>query len=117
MMELKLIMDKQAIINDTYHHTNLHAALPVNIQKSENDDVEAFCDIDPAQYNLFKGDAHGSGHADRLLDDYMSRQQSGADLNCGACLRYKEFLSKEKPYLSTSSLPPLCMRRRLIKAC
>lgn len=97
-------------------HDCLHKALKVKVLKDRTDTPICYADVDPDQYNLFRGYKHGEGHADRLLDDYINRSEvRKVELNdkCG-CVEYRKFLHAERMY-GVDHLPHLSLRRRLLQ--
>ena len=111
---------EDAIYNNHVHqHKMLHVALPIKVDRDERG-VHGFYDVDPYQYNLFRGMAYGEGHADRILDDFLNRRKSMSseeqakfDNKFPVCLEYQAFLRSQK---MNGIMPPvMTLRRRLMK--
>ena len=105
--------------NHVLQHTMLQNALPIKVDRDERG-ANAFHDVEPCQYNLFRGDAYGEGHADRILDDFLTRRKSMSsegqekfDRKFSVCLEYQAFLRSRK---MNGIMPPIMtLRRRLMK--
>ncbi len=95
----------------------MHNALKVHILRDEGGTALEFQDLEPAQYNLYKGYQYGEGHADRLLDDFLGRTaplgDNPVELPVCGCADYREFLKKERKYYSATA-PQNSLRARLL---
>tara|TARA_A100001015_G_scaffold81627_1_gene90447 strand:- start:266 stop:631 length:366 start_codon:yes stop_codon:yes gene_type:complete len=112
--------DEDTIFNEhVFQHQMLHNALPIKVDRDERG-VHGFHDVDAYQYNLFRGENYGEGHADRLLDDFLNRrkhlsseEQEKFDSKFSVCLEYQAYLRSQK---MNGIMPPIMtVRRRLMK--
>ena len=106
---------KEEEFDHTYHHKCMHNALKVNILRDESGTAYEFQDVEPYQYNIYRGYKHGEGHADRLLDDYLCRTNLKAELPACGCADYRVFLQKERKYYCATA-PQNSLRARLLKS-
>lgn len=106
---------KEEEFDHVYHHKCMHNALKVHVVRDESGTALEFQDVEPCQYNLYQGYKHGEGHADRLLDDYLSRTRANVELPGCGCTDYRDFLQKERKYYSATA-PQYSLRARLLRS-
>lgn len=98
-----------------HQHKMLHSALQVHVVQDDKKQpvsyLDKFGEEGIINYNLYRGDRYGEGHADRLLDDFMC--QRGHVIKCTQCEDYRNFLRKERSLGTTA--PPLSLRERLLR--
>ena len=97
----------------------LKHSLPVTVKRDVSGKatlyLDKFGEEGPVKYNLYRGSKFGEGHADRILDHYLSCEKKGFHLKCSFSEDYRTFLRAKRVLGETSR--PFSLRRRLLRTC